>query len=1418
MYRGLHWHTAGPSKLADIIFSKATILAGCAFALLLPDAGRGWLDGLPLTRFSEVLLLVFLAASAFLPKRFMPRPNRSIQLLLSSLLVLFLALRLLAALTGTERGFGVCHRALAPAQPPGCESSWDAPWAGPEYTRREYQLDGQGDLWRLGFINTLRFDLYLDVPGNPFRDRLPRVAHWWGYPSLPESARAWVLEFSGQVVLRQGDLEARTGSYADKPARVRLPWNTHESPPGRFDLTYRYDDGSRAGRPPSGSIPPHVRLHWEDEAGRLHLFDEADPLQLWSRLDLNLASLGAALIWLAAASAYLLAGWLRAWWALPGGTRAWLVGMLAATAALWWPLQPPWWPGFIENRLTIFLLAWLVLGMLWPQSRGEKPGSGLGPWLVLGWGLAVLTQFNPVGSDFSRLVVYQPGHDWLTYEGFAFDMLRQGNLCAGENIFHYQPLYRYWLAGLHLIFGDANTPLRMTEVFLLGALSLLTALRLYHYAVNQWIRHLAGATCLAMVLLAGQLWIPASAMRGLSETLFCILFLAALLTWLRRGSLVWIAIWLCLAAITRFNLLPACLAAIGVMVCLGHYSRKTLLRAALAALVVLALPLAHNLYFGEVWAWMPTSASHASNLMISPQSYLQWPWGEAVWSHLLLTWKGLSGIMTPYLKIPGRSPSAMVLALWLSALLLAGALSGTITWRSWRPLCPLLPMLAAVGPFLFYESANYYPRLVLPCALIAAGGLLILLREMDQHSDRVNLVCQRIVVAGFLIWGLLTGQYFLLEDHRAFNLIYQAFQLGFAWLLWRSWRGYPPLPSRLAWLSAFFLALCLGVFMLSPRTGMDVDLQPYFQAGQALLDQGRLLRHDYPFLANYCFAPATALASSPASFEFWFALQSLGLWGLCLWLTRRMALQAGWHLLANLWPLAVAAPMLAWMASARYDPWPVALCMLSLWAWWRRKYSWAVLAAVAGFWVKFFPALLLPPMFIGLAMGRKWRQFTRAAIVAAAGLALPFAFYSWSILLKPFFFQGGRSLTENALWYQLCAAITPLAAFSGTPWESAKTHGWLFSSSALALLLAAALLIWYSLGAWRMWQARHEASVWRSWALGHAAGAVLVFVAANRIYSEQFMLWVWPLAPLAAWPWRDKLGIAWQGSMWALLMAASALNTIFFALSNEAPPQYIALSKALFWAAYVGVLILTTAPRLALPGRAISSRKRLFLFMGGIIGLLALADVTYQPVLTGLAVLTLFAGLLLQERNWRYRLSVTFLFMGILVISLINLTQPKVWVEVTGHKQGPERSHLITCCRYYRLPPGQVQALIKLEALGPVQYKTDIFAELVSDGGQRRLAGRSLVWEPTDPSKRLVKLDGAVLRDETQVELRVKTDESENFRLVGYKLIWAAKSMTLLEIMFVWLELGADNWLVLALAITGLCLARDRAAIIDTKC
>jgi hypothetical protein len=1401
--------------LLALIFFKTTILTGCACALLLPDAGRGWLDGLPLTRFSEFLLLAFLAGSACLSKRFSPRPTKSIRILLAGLLVLFLALRLLAVLTGTERGFAVCHRALSPDPSLECESSWDAPRAGPEHTRREYKIDRQGDSWRLGFINTLRFDLYTDVPGNPLRSRLPRAVHWWGYPSLPASARAWVLEFCGQVVLRQGDLEEQARSYEEKPAKLRLAWELRGSPPGRFDLTYRYDDGSRVGRPPSGSAPPHLRLYWMDDTGSLHLYDTAEALQLGSRLDLNLASLIATLMWLAAGCAYLLAGWLRAWWILPGRLRTCLLGIFAAIAVLWFPIKIPYWPGFIENRLSIFLLAWLVLGLLWPENRDGKPGSGFGPWLVLGWGLAVLTQFNPMGSDLSRMVVYQPGHDWLTYEGYAFEILRHGNLRAGESVFHYQPFYRYWLAGLHIFFGDANVPLRMVEIFLLGALSILAPLRLYQSAVNRWVRHLAVAACLAIALIAGQLLIPASAMRGLSETLFCILFMAALWNWLRRGSLVWTAIWICLAAITRFNLLPASLVFMVVIVCLGHYPRQTLWRASLAGLAVLALPLAHNLYYGEAWVWLPTSGSHVSNLMIPPKSYMQWPWSEDVWRHLLLTWKGLSGLMVPYDKIPGRSPSVMVLALWLALLLASGAFGVAIIRRSWRPLAPLLPLLAAAGPFLFYESGNYYPRLVMPCALMAAGGLLLLLREVDQYADGANLVCRHLVVAGFLIWGLLIGQYFVLEDHKAFNLIFQAFQLGFAWLLWRSQREHPLPPSRLAWLPALFLLLSLGVFLLSPRTGMDLDLQPYWQAGQALLDQGRLLRHDYPFLANYCFAPAAALSSGLASFEFWFAMQSLGLWGLCLWLTRRMALQAGWRLLADLWPLAVAAPMLAWMASARYDPWPVAFCMVSLWAWWKRKHSWAVLAAVAGFWVKFFPALLLPPMFIGLAMGSKWRQFTRAAMVAAAGLALPFAFYSWPVLLKPFVFQGSRALTENSLWYQLYLAITPLAGFSGTPWEAAKTQGWLFSSSAMFLVLAAALLFWYLLGAWRMWVDRRDSTSWHSWALGHAAGAVLIFVAANRIYSEQFMLWVWPLAPLAAWPWREKLGIEVQGSLWAMLLSASALNTFFFALSGEAPSQYIALSKALFWSAYMVVLVLAMAPRLAFTKSPVSARKRLLLVIGGIIGLLCLADTTYQPILTGSAVVTLFTALFLYQAKWRHRLLVTILLLGALVISIFNLTQPMVWVEVAGHQPDPEHPRLITCCRYYRLPPGRVQALIQMEALGPLQRKTDVVVELVTDHGKRRLAYKSLVWQPADASKRLIKLEDSVLRTGTLLELRVKANDSGNFKLSGYKLIWAAQSMTLLEIMAVWLELGADNWLVFALAIAGLCLARFRRMAIS---
>ena len=71
------------------------------------------------------------------------------------------------------------------------------------------------------------------------------------------------------------------------------------------------------------------------------------------------------------------------------------------------------------------------------------------PWLALFVG-AYLTQIGTV-------TFYTVGDDWLQFQRYAYRIYMQGYwLEGGQKTFWFQPLYRWLVGGLHVIFGDSS--------------------------------------------------------------------------------------------------------------------------------------------------------------------------------------------------------------------------------------------------------------------------------------------------------------------------------------------------------------------------------------------------------------------------------------------------------------------------------------------------------------------------------------------------------------------------------------------------------------------------------------------------------------------------------------------------------------------------------------------------------------------------------------------------------------------------------------------------------------------------------------------------------------------------------------------------------------------------------------------------
>jgi 4-amino-4-deoxy-L-arabinose transferase-like glycosyltransferase len=296
--------------------------------------------------------------------------------------------------------------------------------AAPGSQRVDLALDFRGDTFPVHFFNDVRwFNFY--TPNQPKRDLLPFEASWRGLLVVPtDGQRTLTLAANGPAELRVGSQTVTI----DRPGRVREATLTAELPAGLVPISVGY------ARP-----------------------DEAMP---WLAVRLGPAGgEGAAL------SAPLL---------VRDGTSAEAI----ARDAWLWPLAQA-----IDAALVGLLVA-AFLGHLWAAvRRTSRPSFGPAERALLAIYFVVAAGWELVGHLhlLGRAVILSGGNDWLAYESFARDVLINGPLVTegralGQGVpFYYQPLYIYWVALTHLVFGESL----FAPLFLNAVLGVIAALGLY---------------------------------------------------------------------------------------------------------------------------------------------------------------------------------------------------------------------------------------------------------------------------------------------------------------------------------------------------------------------------------------------------------------------------------------------------------------------------------------------------------------------------------------------------------------------------------------------------------------------------------------------------------------------------------------------------------------------------------------------------------------------------------------------------------------------------------------------------------------------------------------------------------------------------------------------------------------------------
>lgn len=186
----------------------------------------------------------------------------------------------------------------------------------------------------------------------------------------------------------------------------------------------------------------------------------------------------------------------------------------------------------------------------------------------------------------------------------------------------------------------------------------------------------------------------------------------------------------------------------------------------------------------------------------------------------------------------------------------------------------------------------------------------------------------------------------------------------------------------------------------------------------------------------------------------------------------------------KLWHYWILSPSMLIFGIYNWDMLAIVCVVTAIYLVWKKQDLWAVVFLTIGAWSKLYPVLYLLPL---LLKQNKWRDRINIILVAGAvtlAVNLPFAMANFDFWSYFFTFNSARISTFDSIWTVF------RSIFPG------------FQDEKIINFLSLSIFsIWYF---WMVWKYKNE-SVLKSWYL-----ATLIFLATNKIFSPQYLLWLLP--------------------------------------------------------------------------------------------------------------------------------------------------------------------------------------------------------------------------------------------------------------------------------------------------------------------
>ncbi len=363
-------------------------------------------------------------------------------------------------------------------------------------------------------------------------------------------------------------------------------------------------------------------------------------------------------------------------------------------------------------------------------------------------------------------------------------------------------------------------------------------------------------------------------------------------------------------------------------------------------------------------------------------------------------------------------------------------------------------------------------------------------------------------------------------------------------------------------------------------SAVTFDVQIYFNAATGVLN-GQLPYRDfflqYPPLSLLFFIPPRLMAADLPTYFTWFNVELLVLSWIGLATTAAMARRLGQPLAPTLLVYSLALLAVGSLVPQRYDLAPAVLVALALAAWLseRRGAAWALLAL--GTLTKVYPALLFPLFTIGewrraglRGIARGWSIFGGLIVL----VMLPFLLLASQEILNTVAGQGGRELSIQSTFASLLLAARSL----GVPAEivyRAQLNSWnvIAPHSELVTLAATGLQIFLLALVYLRFLHKREST--DSELVRYSAAAIGVALLASKVFSAQFILWLFPLAFLSG-----AKPFVWTSALFlASAFLTQLLSPYLFAELKQGAslPLLVALGRDLCLGA-LSLLLLRTAP------------------------------------------------------------------------------------------------------------------------------------------------------------------------------------------------------------------------------------------------